>query len=84
MTDITGKIGPLFPTEEPIEWPMYSYERPAYVLWQAIFERLVERGWSEEKAKNWLQSKEPRWALDGGLGERIAELGRNYVDEMKF
>ena len=34
--DITGKIGPLFLDKQLSEWPMYSYNRPAYLLWNGF------------------------------------------------
>ena len=69
--DITDKIGPLYVAPEPPEWPMYSYDRPSYLLWNAIAKSLHERGASDDQIKEWLQSKEPRWALDGSLGDDI-------------
>lgn len=66
--DYTALIGPLNSDKE---WPMYSYERPAYMFWNAIANTLRTRGWSDEEIKEWLQSKEPRWMLDGELGETI-------------
>lgn len=80
--DITGTIGPMFSTDEPAQWPMYSYERPGYMLWNAIYNRLRERNWTEEQAKEWLQSKGPRWALDDKLGEAIERIGIEYADTM--
>jgi len=71
--DISGKIGQL--GEKECEWPMYSYDRPAYVLWNAVARGLQKRGWLETEIKEWLQSKEPRWALDGDLGDQIRSLG---------
>jgi hypothetical protein len=81
QVDITGKIGPLCMSSEPPEWPMYSYARPAYILWNAIARGLSERGWSEEQIKGWLQSKFPRWALDQSLGDALEELGAKYAAE---
>ena len=78
--DITGKIGPMFTGETP-EWPMYSYERPAYYLWNAIANGLNKRGWTEAEIKDWLQSKLPRWALDNDLGDLITELGEQYANK---
>jgi hypothetical protein len=81
--DITGKIGPLWRNREEPEWPMYSYERPAWMLWQAIAGVLNKRGWTEEEIQTWLQSKGARWALDGDLGEQIERLGREYALSLK-
>ncbi len=81
--DITGKIGELFPrfNEKP-EWPMYSYSRPAYTLWNAIGARLASNGWTEEQIGEWLRSKGTRWALDGKLGDMLIALGHDYADKM--
>ena len=79
--DYTGKMGPLWPdmwVKNPPEWPMYSYERPASILWDAIANELHERGWSDDKIGGWLRSKGPRWALDGDLGEIIRDIGTLY------
>ncbi len=76
--DISDKIGDLFPNKKP-EWPMYSYDRPASILWNAIAGQLHEAGWSDTKIKDWLQSKSTRWALDGDLGDAIRNLAAVYV-----
>ena len=74
--DISDKVGQLHGKDcwgnDP-EWPMYSYDRPAYILWNAIAKNLHSRGWSDEQIKAWLQSKNTRWALDFSLGDAIAE-----------
>ena len=80
--DITGKIGDLFPSDKP-EWPMYSYSRPSYLLWNAIANGLHDRGWTEKRIKDWLQSKSPRWALDRDLGSAIEELGRKFSSSIE-
>ena len=79
VRDITAEIGPMFnELQKAPALPMYSYERPAYQLWQAVFEGLRVGGMSEEQAIEWLQSKNPRWALDGPLGTQIIDLGFAY------
>lgn len=82
--DISGRIGALYPLhksgEEP-EIPMYSYETPAWKLWNAIGETLHEAGWSDEKIFEWLRSKSTRYALDGSLGDAIEEIGRDYAEK---
>lgn len=77
--DCTAYIGPL---ESNAPWAMYSYDRPGNILWNAIAGKLYERGWSDEEIKAWLQSKEPRWSLDGELGEAIATLGKMYASQV--
>ena len=61
------------------EWPMYSYGRPAWLLWNAIGRELFAAGWSEDRIKEWLQSKSTRWALDMDLGDQIAAIGKAYA-----
>ena len=77
--DITGKIGPLFLRKGEPEWPMYSYDRPAYLLWNAIAKEWARQGYPDESIKCWLQSKCPRWELDGNLGEMITKTGRAFA-----
>lgn len=83
--DISATIGPLYPihsADNPPEWPMYSFDRPATILWNEIANRLMERGWSEKRIKEWLQSKDTRWALDGSLGDALRDLARSYADTL--
>lgn len=77
--DITDRIGELYPTKGEPEWPMYSFDRPSYMLWNAIATGLTARGWTEQQIKDWLQSKGARWALDADLGEAISQLGCAYA-----
>lgn len=76
--DCSGYIGPLFDRDRKVEWPMYSFERPGSMLWNAIARGLHRRGWTDEEIKAWLQSKNPRWALDGELGDLITSIGEIY------
>lgn len=76
MRDITADIGPMYRDGWKPKIPMYSYERPAYIFWQAVFEGLQEGGMTETQAIDWLQSKNPRWALDGSLGTILRQIGR--------
>lgn len=79
--DISGKLGDLFPNKDR-EWPMYSYDRPSSILWNAIARKLHAAGWSDDKIKEWLQSKYSRWALDGLLGDAIETIGETYADKI--
>lgn len=67
--DYTGKLG---------ELGMFSYERPAWILWSALANGLIEAGYTEAAAFEWLRSKAARWALDGALGEDITRLGYEF------
>jgi hypothetical protein len=88
--DITASIGPLYPPTQfwdvknekmvaTAPYPMFSFERPATILWQAVYEGIRKRGLTHEQAIEWLQSKGPRWALDGELGDKLTELGQEYA-----
>ena len=77
--DITDALGPMFRDGGwAPEIPMYSFERPAYILWQAVFEGLQESGMTEAQAIDWLQSRLARHALDGVLGADLKTLGNAY------
>jgi hypothetical protein len=39
---------------------------------------MVEGGATQEQAIEWLQSKDPRRALDGSLGDSLRSLGKAY------
>lgn len=79
--DISGKIGQMFGRPGSPEWPMYSYERPAYMVWNAVASSLHDRGWTDDQIKEWLQSKNARWALDGTLGDALYATARKWADE---
>jgi hypothetical protein len=68
----------------PPEWPMYSYSRPAYMVWNAIGQAMVHKRYSVEQIKDWMQSKDPRYALDGSLGEALAEAATKWADQHNF
>jgi predicted transcriptional regulator len=77
--DITAKIGPT--SHRNASWPMHSFERPSWLLWNAIAKNLHSKGWADNAIKEWLQSKETRWALDGELGEALEALGAAWADK---
>ncbi len=79
--DCTGKIGRLYPLERDAEWPMYSFDRPSMIVWNAIAANLNTRGWSDKRISEWLASKNTRWALDGSLGDQLAELADKWATE---
>lgn len=80
-TDITGKIGNMFQGEQP-EWPMYSFNRPAYAFWQGVATELQEQGYSQQHIQGVLQSKHMRWLFDGGTSEEIEAVGRAVTKAM--
>lgn len=81
--DCTGKIGPLnaWAGLSPPEWPMFSFDRPSHIVWNAIAANLNKRGWSDKRIKEWLASKNTRWACDGSLGDELAALADKWATE---
>jgi hypothetical protein len=77
--DCTHLIGQSGTYRKPTQWPMYSYERPGSTLWNTIAGELWKRGFTDEQIKTWLQSKHPRWALDGKLGDAIEALAKQFA-----
>jgi hypothetical protein len=78
--DCTGQIGSL---DSGATWPMYSYETPSYILWNAIAAEMNARGWTDEEIQEWLQSKAARWACDGALGEALRAIGKEFGSTAK-
>jgi hypothetical protein len=76
--DCTGLIGQLG-EDAMAEWPMYSYDAPAYTVWNAIAAEFNKAGWSDDQIKDWLQSKAARWAMDGDLGDAMRAAGAAYA-----
>lgn len=80
--DCTGRIGALYPrAEKDIEWPMYSFDGPSMVVWNAIAANLNKRGWSDKRIREWLASKNTRWALDGSLGDELAAFADKWATD---
>jgi hypothetical protein len=77
--DFTAYVGQL---GTDCKWPMYSFDRPAYYLWQAIGQQLIAQGWTSDEVKTWLQSKHTRWALDMDLGDMLRDLGKRYARQI--
>ena len=71
--DYTGKFCDLHPSTN-TEWPMYSYERPAYTFWNGFANGLKKQGFTDKEIGNWLMSKQARWMLDGKEHE-LSDLG---------
>lgn len=83
IPDWTGRMQDLYPASADSDAiPMYSYSRPAWTLWQAIIGELFQAGWTEREVQAYLQSRYPRWELDGELGERLRALGEAYGREL--
>ena len=76
LRDITADIGPLYNIGPPTI-PMYSFDLPATILWQATYDAMREAGRTDAQAVEWLQSKAPRWLLDGEHGEKLRALGED-------
>jgi hypothetical protein len=59
--------------------PMYSFHGPSHVVWNAIATVLSERDWSDDQIRDWLQSKQARWAIEGRLGEALTMVASLYA-----
>jgi hypothetical protein len=74
--DYSIKFAPLWESPvKPDQIRMYSYERPANMIWNAIMNGMRQGGMTEKQAFEWLQSKSPRWMLDGEFGDLLNEIG---------
>jgi hypothetical protein len=62
-------------------WPMYSYDRPAYMVWNVIGQYMADNGYTLEEIKWWMQSKNPRYELDGYLGDMLKETAKKWAEE---
>lgn len=62
-----------------VEVPMYSFERPAHIVWDTMSRALMARGWTDDEIKTWLQSKDARHALDGALGDALTRAAKRYA-----
>lgn len=85
IIDITARIGEFLPIQtmdNPPDWPMYSFDRPSRILWNALANGLAERGWTEDQIRKWLQSKSARYALDSDLGDALRDLGHAYASKV--
>ena len=69
-------------TEEVQRWGMYSYERPAYMLWNEIGRELYRQGWTKEEIKALLRSKYTRWGLDGRLQSGLQAIAQQWAQSM--
>ena len=52
----------------------YSYDRPAWIVANALINGFIEAGLTKEQAINLFYSKATRWALDGSLGEALTDV----------
>jgi len=78
--DITDKIAG---NSGNTEWPMCSYDRPAYLFWNGIANGLKKNGATIKEIQWWLQSKCARWTLDG-MGNEIEKLGEAVGSEQNI
>ena len=56
----------------------YSYDRPAWIVGNALLNGIIRAGYTKEQAINLFYSKAYRWALDGTLGEHLEQIGHQY------
>ena len=74
LIDYTGRLCDRFPNaHDGNEWPMYSFDRPAFMFWNGFANGLKRLGLTDEQIKDELQSKGPRWMLDNC--DEIEKLG---------
>lgn len=81
---ITDRIGPLYPIkaqDRKEDCGMFSFDRPSYIVWNAVAETMHKLGHSEAEIKDWLQSKAARWAADGELGQMLATTAAAFVEK---
>lgn len=60
----------------------YSYNRPAYIVGNALLNGMIASGLSKEQAIQVLHSKHYRWNLDQDLGELLTNLAYSYGFKM--
>jgi hypothetical protein len=75
IPDITGDIGPLYIM---CKVQMYSFTRPATLLWQGFYEGLRAKGMTHKQAIAELQCKSVRHMLDEKSG-LIVQLGKKLA-----
>jgi hypothetical protein len=56
----------------------YSYDRPAWIVGNALLNGIIRAGYTKEQAINLFYSKAYRWALDGILGEHLEQIAHQY------
>jgi hypothetical protein len=56
----------------------YSYDRPAWIVGNALLNGIIRAGFTKEQAINLFYSKAYRWALDMDLGEHLQQIGYQY------
>ncbi len=78
--DITTEIGPKWgPVSGPNpKYPMYSYERPAWIFWQGFYNGLIDCGFSHQTSIEIMQSRDVRHMLDGD-GDEIKDMGYQWA-----
>jgi len=70
---------PLTERRDAVSHPMYSYNRPADMFWQGVYEELRVSGRTHEQCLEILQSKEMRIMLDHT--PELRELGHQVVKD---
>lgn len=52
----------------------FSYDRPSSIVGNSLLNGFIDAGLTKEQAINLFYSKATRWALDGTLGDTIANI----------
>lgn len=60
----------------------YSFNRPAYIVGQALIEGMIAGGLTEAEALSLFYSKAYRWALDFDLGLDLRDLAAKAGQKM--
>lgn len=58
----------------------YSFSRVSSMYWSAFANKLIDIGYSEAAAKQWIFSKAARWMLDANERE-VEELAKQMADK---
>ena len=82
--DIAYQVGDLYPELAEPGVPMFSFSRPSRILWQAVYDGLIARGWSDADAITWLQSRGPRHLLDGRAAGWLKDAGSKIAEAADY
>ena len=57
----------------------YSYDKPSTCFWNGFMNGLLDAGFTEKAAKEWIRSKAARWRFDGDMSEKVEKLAYNFA-----
>jgi hypothetical protein len=76
VRDITADIGPRYPSN-PAAIPMFAFNEPAVMFWQAVYDGLRSGGANHLEAVAWLQSKHARWLMASDAVDLLVAVGQS-------